>query len=110
MTLSALQLAVGVLYVLPLWLLRIRPAPKLDAENVKVLSPIGFCHAASHLSAVVGLGAGSVSFTHIVKVRSSDAGWCSLYFSCVSINLKCFACDLVAPCPSSRMVRDVVSC
>eukprot|EP00612_Vaucheria_litorea_P004557 CAMPEP_0171461842 /NCGR_PEP_ID=MMETSP0945-20130129/6124_1 /TAXON_ID=109269 /ORGANISM="Vaucheria litorea, Strain CCMP2940" /LENGTH=395 /DNA_ID=CAMNT_0011988261 /DNA_START=40 /DNA_END=1227 /DNA_ORIENTATION=+ len=67
LTLSALQLVVGVVYVGLLWLFRLRSAPGLSIENIKVLNPIGFCHAASHLSAVVGLGAGSVSFAHIVK-------------------------------------------
>jgi solute carrier family 35 protein E1 len=67
LSLSALQLVVGVVYVSLLWLFRLRPAPGLSVENIKTLNPIGFCHAASHLSAVVGLGAGSVSFTHIVK-------------------------------------------
>ncbi|KAG5186132.1 plastidic triose-phosphate/phosphate translocator [Tribonema minus] len=67
LTLSALQLVVGVVYVSLLWLLRLRAAPGLSMDNIKTLSPIGLCHAISHLSAVIGLGAGSVSFTHIVK-------------------------------------------
>jgi Triose-phosphate Transporter family len=79
LTLSALQMLVGVAYVLPLWLFKLRAAPSMSRDNLKTLLPIGSCHAASHLAAVIGLGAGSVSFTHIVKVN------CCLVYCCATV-------------------------
>jgi len=65
--LSAAQLLVGVLFVLPLWLTGLRPAPKLTAENWKELSPVGLWAALAHAFSVLALGAGAVSFGQIVK-------------------------------------------
>jgi drug/metabolite transporter (DMT)-like permease len=36
-------------------------------ENIKALSPVALMHAIAHITAVISLGAGAVSFTHIVK-------------------------------------------
>jgi Triose-phosphate Transporter family len=86
LTLSALQMLVGVAYVLPLWLFKLRAAPSMSRDNLKTLLPIGSCHAASHLAAVIGLGAGSVSFTHIVKVsfqRIESIRSCNSYAHCL---------------------------
>jgi solute carrier family 35 protein E1 len=47
--------------------LGIRKAPVLNNEEVKNLLPIAVLHSLTHLGAVVSLGAGAVSFTHIVK-------------------------------------------
>lgn len=58
---------VGVLFVLPLWLTGLRPAPKLTAENWKELSPVGLWAALAHAFSVLALGAGAVSFGQIVK-------------------------------------------
>ncbi|CAM9382710.1 unnamed protein product [Choristocarpus tenellus] len=66
-TLSVVQLVVGSLFVLPLWGLRLRKAPGLSMQNIKTLSPIALCHMLSHVCAVIGLGAGAISFVHIVK-------------------------------------------
>jgi hypothetical protein len=38
-------------------------------QNLKNLSPVALMHALAHITAVISLGAGAVSFTHIVKVR-----------------------------------------
>jgi Triose-phosphate Transporter family len=84
LTLSALQMLVGVAYVLPLWLFKLRAAPSMSRDNLQTLLPIGSCHATSHLAAVIGLGAGSVSFTHIVKVSR-----CLFYSSCAAIAPSC---------------------
>jgi solute carrier family 35 protein E1 len=65
--LSAFQLLVGVLFVLPLWLTGIRPAPKMTAENWKELSPVGLWAALAHAFSVLSLSAGAVSFGQIVK-------------------------------------------
>ncbi|CAM9965560.1 unnamed protein product [Ectocarpus sp. 6 AP-2014] len=66
-SISVLQLIVGSIFVLPLWMLKLRDAPGLTMANVKGLSPIATCHMLSHVCAVIGLGAGAVSFVHIVK-------------------------------------------
>eukprot|EP00904_Undaria_pinnatifida_P006014 jgi/Undpi1/2542/HiC_scaffold_13.g05921.m1 len=66
-SISVAQLVVGSIFVLPLWFLKLREAPGLTMENVKGLSPIALCHMLSHVCAVIGLGAGAVSFVHIVK-------------------------------------------
>ena len=62
-----LQLALGLFYVIPVWGLGLRKAPELTTEEVKTLTPIALLHMLTHLGAVVSLGAGAVSFTHIVK-------------------------------------------
>jgi len=66
-TTAFVQMLVGVLYVVPLWLSGIRKAPKVNFENIKNVSPIALMHALAHVTAVISLGAGAVSFTHIVK-------------------------------------------
>merc|ERR1711998_631134 len=66
-TMSVLQLGVGILYFLPLWLTGLRQAPTLSVDNLIALIPVAACHAIGHLCTVVSLGAGAVSFTHIVK-------------------------------------------
>ncbi|CAN0357935.1 unnamed protein product, partial [Hapterophycus canaliculatus] len=66
-SISVAQLVVGSIFVLPLWILKLREAPGLTMTNVKGLSPIAMCHMLSHVCAVIGLGAGAVSFVHIVK-------------------------------------------
>lgn len=51
-----MQLIVGSIFVLPLWVLKLREAPGLSMTNVKGLSPIAACHMLSHVCAVIGLG------------------------------------------------------
>lgn len=64
---SVVQLGVGLLYLIPLWMTPLRKAPKLSADNIKAIFPIALMHAIGHLCTVISLGAGAVSFTHIVK-------------------------------------------
>uniref|UniRef100_A0A7R9YBK2 Sugar phosphate transporter domain-containing protein n=1 Tax=Pinguiococcus pyrenoidosus TaxID=172671 RepID=A0A7R9YBK2_9STRA len=66
-TMAAVQLAAGLLIFVPLWVSGIRKAPKLSRENLKNLFPLASLHTGAHLTAVLSLGAGAVSFTHIVK-------------------------------------------
>merc|ERR1719331_1508604 len=66
-TMAALQLAVGIPYACALWTTGLRKAPKLSADNIKTLVPVSLGHLGTHIGAVVSLGAGAVSFTHIVK-------------------------------------------
>jgi solute carrier family 35 protein E1 len=66
-TIAFLQLFLGLFYCVPMWLFKIRKAPELSTEEVKTLLPIAFLHLLTHVGAIVSLGAGAVSFTHIVK-------------------------------------------
>jgi len=66
-TIATIQMATGILYFAPLWALGLRKAPKLSAADLKTLLPIALCHTGVHVGAVIALGAGAVSFAHIVK-------------------------------------------
>lgn len=66
-TVAFLQLFIGIFYCMPIWALKLRKAPVLNKDEVKTLIPIAILHTLTHLGAVVSLGAGAVSFTHIVK-------------------------------------------
>mmetsp|Transcript_296 Transcript_296/g.396 ORF Transcript_296/g.396 Transcript_296/m.396 type:complete len:383 (+) Transcript_296:109-1257(+) len=66
-TVAFLQLFLGLAYVFPVWGLGVRKAPELTTGEVKNLLPVAVLHTLTHLGAVVSLGAGAVSFTHIVK-------------------------------------------
>jgi drug/metabolite transporter (DMT)-like permease len=66
-TVALLQLVIGLVYILPVWALKIRPAPELTIKEILSLIPIAVLHSLTHLGAVVSLSAGAVSFTHIVK-------------------------------------------
>lgn len=66
-TIATIQMATGVLYFVPLWILGIRKAPKLSMSELRTLFPIALCHTGVHVGAVIALGAGAVSFAHIVK-------------------------------------------
>ncbi len=66
-TIATIQMATGIFYFVPLWLTGIRKAPKLSASDLKTLFPIALCHTGVHVGAVIALGAGAVSFAHIVK-------------------------------------------
>jgi len=66
-TIATIQMAAGIAYFVPLWLLGLRKAPKLNASELKTLIPIALCHTGVHVGAVIALGAGAVSFAHIVK-------------------------------------------
>ena len=66
-TTGFLQLLIGLVYVLPLWGFGLRKKPEVSTEELKALLPLALCHLGTHLGAIVSLGAGAVSFTHIVK-------------------------------------------
>lgn len=66
-TIATIQMAAGIAYFVPLWILGLRKAPKLNAAELKTLIPIALCHTGVHVGAVIALGAGAVSFAHIVK-------------------------------------------
>lgn len=78
-TVATLQMAAGIAYFVPLWVLGLRKAPKLSASDIKTLIPIALCHTGVHAGAVIALGAGAVSFAHIVKA-SEPVVTCALNF------------------------------
>jgi solute carrier family 35 protein E1 len=68
MTIATLQLGIGVIYALFLWVApdaRKRPTITFD-DYVRTL-PVGFTAAGAHLGSVFALSAGAVSFAQIVK-------------------------------------------
>jgi solute carrier family 35 protein E1 len=68
MTISTLQLGVGVLYALFAWLAPdMRAAPQITMDDVIKMIPVGFCAAAAHSFSVFAQSAGAVSFAMIVK-------------------------------------------
>eukprot|EP00752_Nemacystus_decipiens_P014548 g12957.t1 len=56
-SIGAAQLAIGSVFVLTLWMIKLRNAPRLSTANIKALSPIAACHMLSHACAHIGLGA-----------------------------------------------------
>lgn len=65
--LSAAQLLVGVLFVLPQWASGLRNKPDMTAANWKEIAPVGLWASLAHAFSVLALGAGAVSFGQIVK-------------------------------------------
>ena len=66
-TLAWLQLAIGSVYAVLPWLLRVRARPSLTFEQAMELMPLGFYTAAAHGSAIYANLSGSLSFGQIVK-------------------------------------------
>lgn len=66
-TIATIQMATGIPYFVGMWLTGARKAPKLSGSDLKTLFPIALCHTGVHVGAVIALGAGAVSFAHIVK-------------------------------------------
>lgn len=64
---GTLQFGVGAIFCSLLWILRLRPAPTLTPNGHRAIRHIGAYHAAGQLASMISLGAGPVSFTHIVK-------------------------------------------
>lgn len=64
---SWIQLAIGAVYVLSLWSLRMRKSPRIPRDALNSLVPISLGHIVGHVATVVSLGAVAVSFTHVVK-------------------------------------------
>mmetsp|Transcript_8464 Transcript_8464/g.7582 ORF Transcript_8464/g.7582 Transcript_8464/m.7582 type:complete len:317 (-) Transcript_8464:33-983(-) len=65
---ATIQLAVGLLYAVPLWVLGIRASPRLSFSDIIKLFPIVALNAAGHLAAVIAMfEKGGGSFTHVIK-------------------------------------------
>ena len=68
MMISSLQLAVGGLYGLFLWLAPdARSKPKVTLADLKKMIPVAFCFMGAHSASVFAMGMGAVSFAQIVK-------------------------------------------
>jgi solute carrier family 35 protein E1 len=69
---GSIQFGVGALYCMIVWLLKFRPCPTLTKEGTKAVASVGAYHMLGQLATMIALGAGPVSFTHIVKAVSAD--------------------------------------
>lgn len=68
MTISSLQLGVGCIYALFMWVAPdARSTPKITFDDVIKMLPVAFCSMGAHSASVFALSAGAVSFGQIVK-------------------------------------------
>merc|ERR1712087_1086592 len=68
MTISSLQLGVGMLYGIFLWLAPdARSKPSVTFDDIIKMLPVAFCFMGAHSASVFALSAGAVSFGQIVK-------------------------------------------
>jgi solute carrier family 35 protein E1 len=61
------QFGIGALYCALVWMTGLRPMPKLTSSGKSAVASVGLYHALGQLASMISLGAGPVSFTHIVK-------------------------------------------
>ncbi|CEP02417.1 unnamed protein product (mitochondrion) [Plasmodiophora brassicae] len=66
-TLAALHFLIGGLYYMAMWTVGWKPTPILSLADVVKLLPLATFTLITHLSAVMAIYLGSVSFMHIVK-------------------------------------------
>jgi len=67
LTVGSIQFGIGGIYAALLWITRVRACPELTAKGREICWKIGAYHSSGQLLSMVSLGAGPVSFTHIVK-------------------------------------------
>lgn len=68
MTISTLQLGVGALYGIFLWLAPdARQRPTVTFDDIIKMLPVAFCFMGAHSASVFAMGMGAVSFAQIVK-------------------------------------------
>jgi solute carrier family 35, member E1 len=68
MTISTLQLGVGMLYAIFMWLAPdARAKPTVTKDDIIKMIPVAFCFMGAHSASVFAMGAGAVSFAQIVK-------------------------------------------
>ena len=67
LTVGTIQFAVGALYCSFIWFAGLRPYPQLTASGKNAVGKVGLYHSLGQLASMLSLGAGPVSFTHIVK-------------------------------------------
>lgn len=62
------QLPIGLIYAIPLWVLGYRKAPKLSLSDIVSILPIVACNCVGHCATVIAMFAtGGASLTHVVK-------------------------------------------
>ena len=66
-TIGTVQLFVGAMYSMIKWGVGISKTPVLTSEGKRQISKVGIYHGAGQMLSIVSMGAGAVSFTHIVK-------------------------------------------
>ena len=66
-TIGTIQLGIGALYAILLWVLRLRPTPTLNKAGRSMTSRVGIYHGSGQLLSMISLSSGPVSFTHIGK-------------------------------------------
>merc|ERR1719240_918484 len=66
-SIALFQLFAGIPYVGLIWGLGLREPPKISMGQAMDLKWVAAGHLGTHIGAVISLGAGAVSFTHIVK-------------------------------------------
>ena len=71
---SWVQLAAGLLFVVPAWATKARQPPKVDLSLLLRFAPIAALHCAGHGLQVSSMGAGSVFFTHVIKATEPFIG------------------------------------
>ncbi|KAK4345067.1 hypothetical protein RND71_035243 [Anisodus tanguticus] len=64
---SVIHLAVGVVYCLLSWAVGLPKRAPIDSTQLKLLTPVAFCHALGHVTSNVSFAAVAVSFTHTIK-------------------------------------------
>ena len=68
MTISSLQMGVGCIYGLFMWVAPDgRKRPSITFDDIVAMLPVAFCAMGSHSASVFALSAGAVSFAQIVK-------------------------------------------
>ncbi|KAI2494714.1 Triose-phosphate Transporter family [Fragilaria crotonensis] len=68
MTISTLQLGVGMIYAIFMWLAPdARAKPTVTKDDIIKMLPVAFCFMGAHSASVFAMGAGAVSFAQIVK-------------------------------------------
>jgi len=68
MTISSLQLGIGCIYALFLWVAPdARSTPSVSFNDILKMLPVAFCFMGAHSASVFALSAGAVSFGQIVK-------------------------------------------
>lgn len=68
MTISSLQLGVGCLYGIFLWIAPdARSKPTVTLDDIVKMLPVAFCFMGAHSASVFAMSAGAVSFAQIVK-------------------------------------------
>ncbi|KAK1442425.1 solute carrier family 35 like protein [Babesia gibsoni] len=68
-SLSSYQLLIGWLFMGVYWGFNLRPTPYFETKRKFLVTflPLGFLHLFVHLGAVISMGLGAVSFTHVIK-------------------------------------------